>query len=157
MSAAQEAVAVASKAVEDASNEEEEVQMKVGEIRALYEEARGKLDSVEKKVQNVSAELVGLKNQRADLVKAAEEMKLESKKLSVSIARVQKERKGAEKAVASLLKKHPWIESDMSAFNVPGGDYDFQATDPTEVAKQMRELKAEQEVLVSRTLCYWAV
>lgn len=145
---AQEAVTAAEKALSDASNEEEEVQMKLGEIRAVYEQAKRELDSLEERMTHCSAELLGLKNQKAALVKAAEASKLEVKKLSITISRIRKERATAEKVVSSLVKNHPWIESEKSAFGVRGGDYDFEATDPSEAARQLKELKAEQELLV---------
>jgi structural maintenance of chromosome 2 len=149
VSSAEEAVVAAEKALDDATGEEAESQMRVGEIQAQYEEARLELDTLEKKVDSFSAEIVGLKREKTDLVKAAEAAKLAAKKLSVQIASIAKEWASAEKVVSVMLKKHPWIESEMSAFGVVGGDYDFEATDPTEATEQLKELKAEQESLVS--------
>jgi len=148
--AAEEAVRVAEQAVEDAQNEESESQMRVGDIQTQYEDARHELDTLEKSIADVSAEVSELKKARADLLKQAETAKLEAKKLSVNIARICKDRAAAEKVVALMLKKHAWIESDMNAFGVSGGDYDFEAVDPAEVAQHLKELKDEQESLVCR-------
>jgi len=90
-----------------------------------------------------------LKKAKANLVKLAEAAKLESKKLSVNIGRIRKERATAEKVVAGMIKKHTWIESEMSAFGVRGGDYDFEATDPVAATEHLNELKNEQDSLVS--------
>jgi hypothetical protein len=37
----------------------------------------------------------------------------------------------------------------MNAFGVRGGDYDFDASDPKEVAQHLKILKSEQDSLVS--------
>lgn len=90
-----------------------------------------------------------MKYKKTELAKRAEASALEAKKLSVAIARIQKERHSAEKIVANLLKNHAWIESEKSAFGVEGGDYDFKATDPKRVSQELQVLKSEQESLVS--------
>ena len=73
----------------------------------------------------------------------------------MSISRIRKERQHAEKVVVSLLKNHPWIESEKSAFGVEGGDYDFKATNADAMSRQLNTLKGEQESLVrnSRFIC----
>ncbi len=146
--AAEEAVRAAETAVEDAQNEESESQMKVGEIQTQYEDAREELETLEKSIAEVSADVAGLKKARAELVKNAEAAKIETKKLSVNISRICKDRAAAEKAVEVMLKKYTWIQNEMDAFGVAGGDYDFEAVDPAEVAQHLKELKDEQEALV---------
>ena len=148
LAAAEEALSVAERALEEAFDQEAQTQMEVGETQAVYEEARSKLDVVEKDMASCSSEVVALKRQKDDLVKEAEAAMLEAKKLSVNISRVKKERVGAEKAVAAMLKKFTWIESEKSAFGVAGGDYDFEATNPNAAESQLKELKGEQDSLV---------
>ena len=147
--AAEDALAVAERALEDSNQQESQTQMDVGETQAVYQEAREELDGLEKKMASCSSEVVELKRQKEDLVQEAEGVILEAKKLSVTIARIQKERVGAERVVSSLIKKHAWIESEKSAFGVPGGDYDFEATDPSDLTRHLKELRDEQDVLVS--------
>ena len=130
MAAAEEAVEAAEKALDEANEEESQLQMKVGEVKALYDNAKAELDDVEKRMAQFSSELRDLTDERADLVKKVESMELEARKISVAIARIQKEQGNAERFVATMLKKHAWIESEKSAFGVEGGDYDFEATDP---------------------------
>ena len=144
---AEQAVEAAQKAVDEAKEEEDEKQMKVGEIKAFYDEAKAQLDEIEESMMSCNADLAKLKNARAELSKKAEAAALEAKKLSVAIARIQKERSNAEKAVAHLLKKHAWIESEKSAFGVKDGDYDFEATNPAEMSRTLNALKSEQESL----------
>ena len=146
--AAEDALSVAERVLDEAMQQESQTQMDVGQTQSVYEEARAKLDGLEERMASCTSEVVDLKRRKQDLVKEAETATLEAKKLSVKIARVQKERQGAERAVAALLKKHAWIESEKSAFGVAGGDYDFEATDPAQVGRQLKELKAEQESLV---------
>ena len=145
---AKEAVLVAERALRTASLDESESQMQVGDISVTYEETRQELEELEKKMADCSAGVLDLKREKAELVKVAEAAKLESKKLSIHVLRVRKERAAAEKAVASMLKNYGWIEGEMNAFGVRGGDYDFEATDPNEISQQLKLLKSEQDALV---------
>ena len=147
--AAKEAVSLSERALRNASNDESESQMEVGETSASYEEIREELDVLEQKMSDCTAGLSDLKRTKSELVKTAEAARLESKKLSVNVNRIRKDRASAEKAVASMLKTYSWIESEMSAFGVRGGDYDFDASDPNEVAQHLKALKSEQDSLVS--------
>jgi structural maintenance of chromosome 2 len=147
--AAEEAVVVAKAALDEAMEEEAEIQMKVGQVRSLYEDAKTELDALDDSIEKFSSKVVDLKHDRSDLVKSASAATLEAKKLAVSISRILKERAGAERLVNTMLKKYAWIESEKSAFGVRGGDYDFEETDPNEVGKQLKDLKGEQESLVS--------
>jgi structural maintenance of chromosome 2 len=147
--AAEEAVHAAEKGLSEAMDDEAEIQMKVGEVRSMYEEAKQELDALEGRMAHFSSEVIELKRARSDMVKAAETATIEAKKLSVKISSIRKERLGAEKLVSMMVKKYAWIESEKTAFGVRGGDYDFEATDPEVVGKHMKELKGEQDSLVS--------
>ncbi|KAL7563201.1 hypothetical protein ACA910_014475 [Epithemia clementina (nom. ined.)] len=145
--AAQDVVSVAEKTVVASNNKESDLEMQVGEVRALYEEANGALESVKKQMENYSSDLVSLNRERSDLLKEMGEADLEVKKLTVTIARIQKERVAAEKAVVSMQNKYPWIASEMSAFGVKGGDYDFDAHNPNAASHTLQKLKEETEDL----------
>lgn len=144
---AQENVSTAEAALKEAMDEEDCRQIKVGEVKAFYDEAKAALYEFEQQLAQCSSELSQIKRDKASLVKKAETCALESKKLSVVISRIEKERHTAEKIVTNLLKTYTWIESEKSAFGVEGGDYDFQATDPTEMSRELKTLKLEQESL----------
>jgi structural maintenance of chromosome 2 len=146
---AKDAVLVAEQTLHLATIDESESQMHVGDISASYEETRQELDELEQKMTEYNAGVSDLKRAKANLLKAAEAAKIESKKLSVNVLRIKKERASAEKIVASMLKNYGWIEGEMNAFGVRGGDYDFEATDPNEVTSQLKTLKNEQDALVS--------
>jgi structural maintenance of chromosome 2 len=146
--AAEHAVLAAETALKEANDDEADRQMKAGEVKALYDQAKEEVDAVENRMAQCSSELSNLKHEKAAMIKKAEATFLEAKKLSVAIARIQKERSNAERLVATLLKKNAWIESEKSAFGVAGGDYDFETTDPTEMSRQLNGLKSEQDSLV---------
>jgi structural maintenance of chromosome 2 len=143
----EEIVATATAAWQEARDEEANKQIEVGKVKALYDDAKSALDEFEKRLAQCSSELSEIKRQKATLSKRSEGCSLEAKKLSVAITRIEKERHIAEKAVANLLKNHTWIESEKSAFGVEGGDYDFKATDPTEMSRELKSLKSEQDEL----------
>lgn len=147
--AADEGVSVAETALKEANDEEDNREIKVGEVKALYDEAKAALAEFENRLARCSSELSEIKRKKASLTKKAEKCVLEAKKLSVAISRIQKERQTAEKMVTNLLTNNAWIESEKSAFGVEGGDYDFEATDPTEMSRHLQALKSEQESLVS--------
>ena len=145
--AAEEAVRVALKAVQEASTEEADLQIQVASVRATYEEAKAHREEIEENMTNCSAELVRLDRERAALTKAVEESTLKAKKISVALARLQKEQEHAEKAVVSMVKKHPWIETEKEAFGVRGGDYDFEENNPDDASRELKRLQSETESL----------
>jgi len=55
--------------------------------------------------------------------------------VQLTIDRIRKDRDSAEKLMSSMRKKYQWIESEMNAFGLAGGDYDFEATDPAQVSQ----------------------
>jgi structural maintenance of chromosome 2 len=145
--AAEEAVIAADKTLKDAKEAEGDMQMKVGEIKGLYDEAKDQLDAVEQQIEACSAELKALSKEKGLLTKKAESAELAGKKLFVKLQKMAKDKASAEKAISSMLKKFPWIQSEKEAFGVQGGDYDFESTNPSEMSIQLKQLKHEQETL----------
>ena len=127
------------------------MQMKVGKVKAVYDEAKAELDDIEKQLSSCNSELKSLTKEKSRLTKKAESAEFEGKKLSVKVAKHHKEKANAERFISSMLKKYPWIESEKDAFGIPGGDYDFDATNPSEMSSYLKSLKNEQEILVSFT------
>mmetsp|Transcript_13844 Transcript_13844/g.32339 ORF Transcript_13844/g.32339 Transcript_13844/m.32339 type:complete len:1216 (+) Transcript_13844:102-3749(+) len=144
---AEEAVSSAEASFTEANEEELGKEIVVGEVKALWDEAKLEQAKFEERISQFSSKLAEIKREKTSLTKKAEKFALESKKLAVSISRIRKERQHAEKVVVSLLKNHPWIESEKSAFGVEGGDYDFTAANPDEMSAQLHALKDEQELL----------
>lgn len=149
MLAADEAVKIAEKILQEAGQKEAEMQVDVAETQASYDQARNEVNELEKKVDAFSTQVMELKERKSQLSKALEEATIEAKKLSVSIAQRQKERIGAEKLVSNLLKNYAWIESEKGAFGVVGGDYDFDSADVAKIAEEVKVLKDQQDTLVS--------
>ncbi len=148
LAAAELAVEAARKVLNKAVEEETAAKEKLAKVQAIYEEARAELKAVEDKMALCSAELMDMTKEKTDTIKKAEAAELEAKKLSVAISRVQKERKTAEQVIETLQKKHTWIESEKSAFGVPGGDYDIEANNPKDMSRNLETLKDEQTALV---------
>ncbi len=146
---AEEAVETAKKALEEANEEELGKEIVVGEVKAQWDEAKAAQTEFEDRISQFSSELAEIKREMNRLAKKSEKCNLESKKLKVEIARIFKDRQNAEKVVANLLKAHPWIESEKSAFGVEGGDYDFTSTNPDEMSARLQALKSDQDSLVS--------
>ena len=146
---AREGVDAAKKALDDASEEESVIQMKLGGIRAAYDEVKDKLTSMEAKWAESQAELAELRDERASKMKEADAVKLDAKKVSLQLSRLEKDRGEAEKKIAGLEKKYNWVKDNAHAFGVPGGDYDFDASNLDAVFQELVALKKEQEVLVS--------
>lgn len=146
---AEENVFAAEEAKNEAVEEESIKEIAVGEVKARWDDAKEALEMFEEKLSRFSSELAQIKEQKTNLSKKADTCIIEAKKITVSISRIRKERQNAEKLVANLLKMHPWIESEKSAFGLAGGDYDFDAIDPTEMSRELQTLNAEQDALVS--------
>jgi len=133
--------------VEANSNEAEQL-IELKKVTALFDEAKGIMKEVEAAMEKCSFELKSLSDEKSALVKKAEAKKLEIKKLAIQVAKYEKEQVNAERIFASMLQKHAWIESEKEAFGVPGGDYDFEKSDPVEMSSMMKRLKEEQTSLV---------
>lgn len=146
--AANEAVSIAEKALQAAADEEEEITIKVGDLKALYDEAKANLNEIEMNLKSCSDELKALSKEKSRLAKKAESAEIEGKKLSVQITKFHTEKAKAEKFLSTMTSKHPWIESEKEAFGIPGGDYDFEESNPSEMSKQLKDLQAEQTSLV---------
>eukprot|EP00549_Striatella_unipunctata_P015916 CAMPEP_0118707486 /NCGR_PEP_ID=MMETSP0800-20121206/21247_1 /TAXON_ID=210618 ORGANISM="Striatella unipunctata, Strain CCMP2910" /NCGR_SAMPLE_ID=MMETSP0800 /ASSEMBLY_ACC=CAM_ASM_000638 /LENGTH=375 /DNA_ID=CAMNT_0006610351 /DNA_START=1 /DNA_END=1129 /DNA_ORIENTATION=+ len=130
--------------------EETTLQTKVQELRTLFEDAKLQLDKIEKQMNESSAELKALNKTKASLNKEAEKADIEARKVNVKIDRVQKDTAAAEKYVAQLMKKHPWIESEKAAFGVANGDYDFNTYNPSKANEDLQSLQNEQAGLAKK-------
>ena len=148
--AAEEASVLAENALDEANTAESELQMKVGEANSKYEEAKAKLDEVEDRMTHFSTELRELKAHKDDLQRNIDSLELEAKKVTVNIAKIEKDRANAEKFVYSMIKKYSWIETEKAAFGVTGGDYDFTSMDVQGMKSQLEELKSDQDVLAKK-------
>jgi len=148
--AAEEAVIVAEKALSKAKSAESALQTKVGEIKAIYNEAKNELASVQKEISICSSELKSFEKDKSKFSKQLESTQLNAKKLSLKIEKIQKDNANAGKVISSMLKKHNWIESEKEAFGKPGGEYDFEETDPSVMNSQLKSIQLEQNSLAKK-------
>ena len=151
LKAAQDAVLVSKKVLDDACLEEENLQIEVGILHAKYEEANQELEQLEKEISLLSSEISDLKHLKCVVGKESEAAKLESKKITVQVERLKKERVSAEREVSQIMKKYAWIESERSSFGVKDGDYDFEGVNLNETRETLSEMQVGQETLVSLT------
>jgi len=151
VTATEEAVKAAEKAVHEANRIEEDLQMKVGEIKAQYDEALAKLKLIEEKMTSCNSDLKKLSKERTKLTKTAEAAELDVKKKSIKVTKFHKDISNAEKHIVVLDKKYEWIRHEKEMFGKEGGDYDFEASDPSEMSHQLKSLQDEQTKLEKRT------
>jgi chromosome segregation ATPase len=154
---AKDAVTSAKQVLDDSITDEADKQMELGRVNALYEEAKQALLQLEETVSNLSSQVSDLKHVKTKFQRDLESSKVESKKLSVHIDRIVKERASAEREISTLLTNYNWIGSEENAFGIPGGDYDFESCDTNEMAKTLTEMKSEQESLVSHLYLFVSV
>lgn len=148
--AAEETVLVAQKALDAAKEVEASFEMKVGQLKAVWEEAKALLDELEKKIKACSQELAALSKQKSRLTKKAESAEIEGKKMSIKITKFHSEQTKAESFLKSMVNKYAWIETEKEAFGIPGGDYDFEETNPKGMSKQLKGLQTEQSSLAKK-------
>jgi structural maintenance of chromosome 2 len=147
VAATKEAVLAAEKVLQELNIIEQDLQMKVGEMKSKYDEAKAHLVSIEKDMSSCSSSLKKLSKAKADLIKKAESAELDSKKLSIKVAKYQKEIVHAEKHLQLLESKHKWISDDKQFFGAEGGDYDFGSQDVGAMSRELKTLESEQTSL----------
>lgn len=86
-----------------------------------YEEARAQLEEQRSAVAACDAELKALMAEKLRATEAAGKAEIEVKKLGHALARFGKKSAGAEKSVAAMLKKFPWIKSERQCVGRGGG------------------------------------
>jgi len=154
LKAAEEALSSAEKALIEANSMEADKLILLKTTAEEYDEAKAALLEAEKLAHDCSVELNRLSKEKAKMSSIKDAAVLETKKISLQVAKFQKERSNAERFVASMLEKHAWIENEKDAFGVTGGDYDFQETDPKKMSERLNLLKGEQESLVRSDIIF---
>jgi len=150
VAASDEAVVAAEKALKEVTDAESDLQMKVGDIKAKYDTAKIELVEIEKQMSVCSSSLKKLGKQKATLIKKLESAQLNAKKSSIKLSKYNKDTVNAEKVIAFMMKKYPWIETEKEAFGVKGGEYDFEATESSEMSDQLKFLESEQTTLAKK-------
>merc|ERR1712161_98226 len=93
---------------------------------------------IESQSQTLVLELDSLKS---------ENVQLNVRKLSLKVGKFQKDGANAERVLASMLKKHFWIEKEKEAFGLSGGPYDFEEIDCNKMSLHLQSLENEQNLL----------
>merc|ERR1712238_399969 len=115
---------------DDTKIRESRFETKVADTKTIYDTAKLDLVEIEKKLSSCSNELKNLS--------------LEKRKLS---KKSEKDGANAERVLASMLKKHFWIEKEKEAFGLSGGPYDFEEIDCNKMSLHLQSLENEQNLL----------
>jgi len=144
---AEKAIAEAEGILAQVLADEERTCLIVKEKKILYDKAKAVLDKIEKEMSTCALHVKEKTSQKDKLQEKIGAFSIESKKLSVKIAKFYKERSEREQLINNLLNKYTWIENDQDTFGIAGGDYDFSQTDVATMGKEVKRLKKEQETL----------
>jgi len=147
---AKKAVESADGALKQANADEIAANIKVNDQESLYSNAKKDLKEAEDQKALLSAEIKDLSIQRNVLVKKAESIELEKKKMSVRIDKLIKDKSNADRSAQNLQLKYTWIESEKEAFGKSGGDYDFDSVDVRELSSRLSTMQDEQSNLVKK-------
>merc|ERR1711957_838145 len=145
--AAEEAVIAARSALDETKIRESRFKTKVADTKTIYDTAKLDLVEIEKKLSSCSNELKNLSLEKRKLSKKSENVQLNVKKLSLKVGKFQKDGANAERVLASMLKKHFWIEKEKEAFGLSGGPYDFEEIDCNKMSLHLQSLENEQNLL----------
>lgn len=127
---------------------ESQTQILVDDVKTQYDESCEELSVLEGRLAICSAKISELKKSKAELERKVEAIRLDTKKIALDISRIHKQRHSAEKVVATLMKRHAWIETEQEAFGIVGGDYDFNGINATALKNQLADMKGEHDSLV---------
>jgi structural maintenance of chromosome 2 len=144
------ALEAAEKSIMDAKADEAKLLDELKDITARFDDAKAMMKELEDELKKCSSELKALSDEKTDLEKNKEVMKLDMKKSAIQVAKYEKDRSSAERGIASMLQKHVWIETEKEVFGVPGSDYDFEKADPVAMSVKLKSLKDEQSTLVRK-------
>ncbi|CAM9426844.1 unnamed protein product, partial [Ectocarpus sp. 12 AP-2014] len=138
---------VAEKAVTDATAKVHRLEDTVRDKKALFEEADGTLEALKEEAEEHDIALKELKKAKDRATKALRGAELDLKKLTNRLKQFSEERRHAERAVASMLAKHPWIAEEKAFFGRAQTDYDFEGRDVSAAQGRLKSLQEEQASL----------
>lgn len=69
------------------------------------------------------------------------------KKLEHRLIKAKEDAKDADKRVAAMIEKHPWISEDRHHFGVAGSNYDFSAINGAELGQRVQKLEESMKKL----------
>ncbi|CAM9477580.1 unnamed protein product, partial [Ectocarpus sp. 6 AP-2014] len=137
----------AEKAVTDATAKVHRLEDTVRDKKALFEEADGTLEALKEEAEEHDTALKELKKAKDRATKALRGAELDLKKLTNRLKQFSDERSHAERAVASMLAKHPWIAEEKAFFGRAQTDYDFEGRDVSAAQGRLKSLQEEQASL----------
>lgn len=138
------------KSAEEHAKEVETIESRVRSLKERYEEVKRSLDAKREEVKTASDAIRETEKRLESVTEALKKSEEALKSVRQKKAKLAKARSDAEKRVNSLLKTHPWLASEESAFGQRGGDFDFAAMDVASLRSHVESLEKEQEELGRR-------
>lgn len=138
--------------LEFSQTQENVAQMKVqvNATEEMYKKMQETLSVKKNELKKLEGEISGMNKSIADVTERIQECQIGSTKIEGKLKRFNKDEKEAQKSLKTLLKKHPWIESEKEFFGKPHTDYDFEGKDPDEAEERREKLEEAQAQLAQK-------
>lgn len=137
-------------AVEKLRGEVELHENQLAELSDLYKKSEDNLRAEKDKLAASSEVIRRLTRECEDFSEKVEELMLEKARLDSKLRDAEKGKAGAEKLVADLDKKHPWIAQEKQLFGKEGTDYEFTEDRISSSRGKLESLEQRQEGLAKR-------
>lgn len=110
------------------------------EIAARLEERRARLKECDVEIRAAEKEKSRLESRKADVV-------IDRKKAVNKLENIRRGFGDASERCRAIEREHPWIASESVHFGKPGGDYDWEANDPSMMFDQFDKASGTIETL----------
>ena len=103
------------------------------------------MNELQARLDATDGEISALQQQAEGAKKIGTQADLESHDIQNRLKTWEKDNKECEKAIKSLVHKHPWISAEKHLFGVEGGDFDFGNMDVAACQRRLQTIKADQD------------
>ena len=117
---------------------------------AKHRQMQETLNSKKSELKKLQKEIAGISKSITEISQKIQDSNIEATKIEGKLKRFNKDEKEALKSLKSMLKKHPWIESEKEFFGKPHTDYDFEGKDPDEAEERRKKLEEAQSQLAQK-------
>lgn len=130
-----------------ARDEVHEKKVLMDEAEKVALDAKSALDTAVEEIAQADKKLREMVQERDEITASIDELKSQIRIHESKIQSILREAQIAERRVADLLLKHPWINTEKAFFNKPHSDYDFVKNDAAAAHKRLSELETAQAAL----------
>ena len=121
----------------------EKLQAEHDRLCARLEDKRSRLRECDEEISQIEREISTVEAHKTNLI-------VEKKKLVNKVDALRKGAHAAEDNCRSLEREYPWIETERAQFGQAGSDYDWQATDPSEMFAEYERARGTIDNLSKR-------